>query len=67
MNCGSAEDYPTAMDGVDEWGCHIHPGCVSGQELVYCTGSHGHDYPFRGNYTEGLSILWDFMKSHRKD
>ena len=54
------------MDGVDEWGCEIYSGCVSGREVVHCTGNHGHDYPFRGDYKEGLKIMWDFLKGHRK-
>ena len=54
------------MDGVDEWGCEIYSSCASGREVVHCTGSYGHDYPFRGEYKEGLKIMWDFLKSHRK-
>jgi len=67
MNCNKeSSDYPTAMDGVDMWSCQIWSGCDDGKEVVSCTANYGHDYPFSGQFVEGLKIMWDFMKKHPK-
>jgi len=66
MNCAATpEAYPTHMDGVDGWSCQRWSGCEADNEIVFCTGDHGHDYPFSGHYIDGLSIMWDFMKTHK--
>ena len=70
LACGSQSTYPTDMDGVDEWACNIWSGCVNEKEIVHCTGRYGHDYPFSGetpSYVGGIKIMWDFMKTHRKN
>ena len=65
MNCGETSSvYPTHMDGVEGWSCHIWTGCDGGNEVVHCNADYNHDYPFNGQYVEGLKIIWDFMKSH---
>ena len=42
----------------------------NGAEIVHCNGNYGHDYPF-GNeedqYIGGSRILWNFMKSHKRN
>ena len=66
MNCAATpEAYPTHMDGVDGFSCQRWSGCEADNEIVFCTGDHGHDYPFSGHYIDGLSIMWDFMKTHK--
>jgi len=71
FDCGLEEQkYPTPMDGVDEWTCSIWSNCRNGAEIVHCNGNYGHDYPF-GNeedqYIGGSRILWNFMKSHKRN
>lgn len=67
MNCNDVSSvYPTPMDGVDMWSCQIWSGCDEGKEVVSCTANYGHDYPFPGQFIEGLKIMWHFMKSHPK-
>ena len=60
----------TEMDGVDDWSCRIWTGCKGGKEVVQCTGSHGHNYPFKHQrprrHAGAFRIAWDFMKRHRK-
>ena len=66
----SSSAYPTDMDGIDGWSCVVWSDCVDGKEVVHCNGLYGHDYPFRDDnpkYIGGFRILWNFMKSHRKD
>ena len=66
MNCGeTSEVYPTHMDGVDMWSCQKWSGCDGGNEVVHCNANYGHDYPFFGQYVEGLKIMWNFMKTHK--
>ena len=48
------------------WSCQIWSGCDEGKEVVSCTANYGHDYPFSGQFVEGLKIMWDFMKTHSK-
>ena len=69
MNCGpETQVYPTHMDGVDGWGCIMWTGCDGGNEVVHCEASYGHDYPFNyGQISEGLKIIWDFMKRHARN
>ena len=70
MGCSMFEKYPTAMDGVSDWSCRVRSGCVGGKEIVDCTGAYGHNYPFAGQqppYIDGFRIMWDFMRSHRKN
>jgi len=58
--------WPTSMDGVTQFTCRQWDGCNGGTQVVACTGSHGHDYPFGEvhQYIEGTRILWHFMKNH---
>ena len=70
LGCGSNGDYATDMDGVNGWACEIWSDCSGGTEVVHCTGSYGHNYPFAGQnlpYIGGTRIMWDFMRSHRKN
>ena len=57
------------MDGVDNWKCSLWSGCLGGKEVVFCDGNYGHNYPFFPGLRakEGFRIIWDFVKSHRKD
>ena len=67
LGCVSQNEYPTDMDGIDGWACNIWADCLNGAEVVHCTGLYGHNYPFPGDYIGGTRIMWDFMKSHRRD
>ena len=68
MNCNmTSQHYPTHMDGSGNgWTCSQWTGCDQGKEVVHCNGNWGHDYPFNQRYIEGIIVLWDFMKTHRK-
>ena len=58
------------MDGVDDWTCSAWSDCLGGEEVVFCNGNYGHNYPFydeRPRFIAGFRIIWDFMMSHRKD
>ena len=58
----------TDMDGVDGFTCSLWSDCLGGKEAVFCHGDYGHSYPFWPlRSIEGFRIMWDFMKSHRKD
>ena len=70
MGCGGEAAYPTDMDGVGGWACQIWSDCLGGAEVAHCTGQYGHNYPFAGQnppYIGGTRILWEFMRSHRKN
>jgi len=67
MNCDlEPQTYPTHMDGVHGWSCSRWDGCDEGKEVVHCHGEYGHNYPFSSRYIEGIMIIWDFMKAHKK-
>ena len=63
--------YPTDMDGVIGWNCKQWIECRNGKELVHCTGYFSHNYPFFFRtpkpYIEGTRIMWEFMKSHKRN
>ena len=62
--CDSSEAFPTAMDGVDDFGCVAHQ-CSGGERVVSCGGQYGHMYPFSWGDATGLEaskILWRFME-----
>ena len=70
LECESVNNYPTDMDGIDDWLCNIWSDCAEGKEVVHCTGLYNHDYPFADetpSYIGGVRIMWDFMKAHRKE
>ena len=67
LGCLSQNEYPTDMDGIDGWACNMWSDCLNGAEVVHCTGLYGHNYPFPGDYIGGTRIMWEFMKSHRRD
>ena len=46
LGCGPAQEYPTGMDGTDNWRCSIRSECNGGGEIVDCNANYGHDYPF---------------------
>jgi len=62
--CDSSEAFPTAMDGVDDFGCVAHQ-CSGRGRVVSCGGQYGHMYPFSWGDATGLEaskILWRFME-----
>ena len=60
------QDYPTHMDGVHGWKCVVWSGCLQDRQVVHCHGTYGHDYPFHNRYIEGVTIMWDFMKTQAR-
>ena len=60
-----------SMDGVIGWNCKQWIECDNGKESVHCTGYFSHNYPFCFRtptpYIEGTRIMWNFMKSHRRN
>ena len=82
LECGPSVPWPTAMDGEQGFQCVVHSSCRGGGEVVACTASYGHDYPFGPDrwgqgvrnskssswcrYVEGSRIMWQFMKAHPK-
>merc|ERR1712037_92453 len=67
FDCDPAQEWPTYMDGVKNFTCVIHTGCMDGGEIVHCHARYGHDYPFGPDrYIESSRIMWDFMKAHPK-
>ena len=71
MDCEyDATNYPTSMDGIIGWNCKQWRGCNGGADIVHCTGYFGHNYPFwyrRHPYIEGTRIMWEFMKTHKRN
>ena len=62
-DCDSSEPFPTAMDGVDDFGCVAHQ--CGGGRVVSCGGEYDHMYPFSWGDATGLEaskILWRFME-----
>ncbi|XP_023341932.1 uncharacterized protein LOC111711737 isoform X2 [Eurytemora carolleeae] len=68
FNCTSiSSPWKTDMDGVKDWSCDLWTVCIGGMEIVNCTGSFGHNYPFgAGKHTQAARIIWNFMKTHEK-
>ena len=75
---GAAIEFPTEVDGVDQWSCsQVWGACEGGVQIVECTGYWGHvsdvlpdapaQYQQPGGYSSAFAeVVWSFFKVHRK-